>query len=209
MNKKSIVKQAGILAIAGIIVRIIGVLYRSPLTALIGDEGNGYYSTAYNIYAMILLISSYSIPTAISKLVSEKIALGKYADAKKVFQCAILYITVVAGSAAVLAFILAPWIVDQGAVPAYFPILSSSRMTTFMGSTRTSSQTFSWMYGSLARYSSSSSRVAKSTTRTEPLGFPSSSNIPPAQKTRPFKFPMFSRCRGRTAMRFSSIFAPS
>jgi stage V sporulation protein B len=116
MNKKTIVKQAGILAIAGIIVRIIGVLYRSPLTALIGDEGNGYYSTAYNIYAMILLISSYSIPTAISKLVSEKIALGKYADARKVFRCAIIYITVVAGSAALLAFILAPWIVDRGAV---------------------------------------------------------------------------------------------
>lgn len=116
MNKKSIVKQAGILAIAGIIVRIIGVLYRSPLTAMIGDEGNGYYSTAYNIYAMILLISSYSIPTAISKLVSEKIALKQYANAKKIFKCAILYITVVAGAAAIITFILAPWIVDPGAV---------------------------------------------------------------------------------------------
>ncbi|HBG68393.1 MAG TPA: polysaccharide biosynthesis protein, partial [Kandleria vitulina] len=63
MNKsKTVVKQAGILALAGIVVRIIGVLYRSPLTRMIGDLGNGYYSTAYNVYAMILLLSSYSIP---------------------------------------------------------------------------------------------------------------------------------------------------
>ena len=90
MNKsKSIVKQASILALAGILVRIIGVLYRSPLTALIGDEGNGYYSTAYNIYAMVLLISSYSIPTAISKLISEKIALKEYKNDAIHWNCVI------------------------------------------------------------------------------------------------------------------------
>ena len=117
MNKsKSIVKQASILALAGILVRIIGVLYRSPLTALIGDEGNGYYSTAYNIYAMVLLISSYSIPTAISKLISEKLALHQYNNARKIFKCALIYITVVGGSAALLTFILAPWIVTENAV---------------------------------------------------------------------------------------------
>ena len=77
-RSNSIVKQASILALAGILVRIIGLLYRSPLTAMILDEGNGYYSTAYNIYALVLLISSYSIPTAISKLISEKIALKEY-----------------------------------------------------------------------------------------------------------------------------------
>ena len=47
-SKKGLFVQAGILAIAGVISRIIGLLYRSPLTAIIGDEGNGYYSTAYN-----------------------------------------------------------------------------------------------------------------------------------------------------------------
>ena len=82
-RSNSIVKQASILALAGILVRIIGLLYRSPLTAMILDEGNGYYSTAYNIYALVLLISSYSIPTAISKLISEKIALKEYKNVKK------------------------------------------------------------------------------------------------------------------------------
>ena len=117
MNKSQrIVKQAGILALAGILVRIIGVLYRSPLTAMIGDEGNGYYSTAYNIYSLVLLISSYSIPTAISKLISEKIVLNQYNHARKIFKYAILYVTVVSGIAALLAFVLAPWIVPKGAV---------------------------------------------------------------------------------------------
>ena len=55
-KENSFILQAGVLAMAGIIVRIIGMLYRSPLTAIIGDEGNGYYSYAYNIYANILLI---------------------------------------------------------------------------------------------------------------------------------------------------------
>ena len=117
MNKsKSIVKQAGILAIAGILVRIIGVLYRSPLTAMIGDEGNGYYSTAYNIYALVLMISSYSIPTAISKLISEKLALNQYNFAKKIFKVAMIYVAVIAGAAALVTFILAPFIVTKNAV---------------------------------------------------------------------------------------------
>ena len=60
-NQGDFVVQAGILAGAGIIVRIIGILYRSPLTSIIGDEGNGYYGAAYNIYTIILLLASYSI----------------------------------------------------------------------------------------------------------------------------------------------------
>ena len=68
-KKGGFIMQAGILAAAGIIVRIIGILYRSPLVAIIGDEGNGYYSTAYTIYTIILLISTNGIPSAVSKIV--------------------------------------------------------------------------------------------------------------------------------------------
>ena len=53
--------QAGILAAAGIISRIIGLLYRGPLQSVIGNLGLGYYQSAYNYYTIILLISSYSI----------------------------------------------------------------------------------------------------------------------------------------------------
>ena len=83
--------QAGILASASIVVRIIGLLYRSPLTAIIGDEGNGYYGLAYNIYTIVLLISSYSIPSAISKIMAEKLAVEHYKSAQRVFVCALIY----------------------------------------------------------------------------------------------------------------------
>ena len=76
--------QAGILAAAGIIVRIIGILYRSPLVAIIGDEGNGYYSTAYTIYTIILLISTNGIPSAVSKIVAGLMAKKQYRNAHKI-----------------------------------------------------------------------------------------------------------------------------
>ena len=74
-KETNVLAQASILMVAGIVTRIIGVLYRSPVTSIIGDEGNGYYSIAVNIYTMILLISSYSIPMAVSKVVSAKMVL--------------------------------------------------------------------------------------------------------------------------------------
>ena len=67
-SEQNVIAQASILMVAGILVRIIGVLYRSPVTSIIGDEGNGYYGIAYNLYSMVLLISSYSIPMAVSKV---------------------------------------------------------------------------------------------------------------------------------------------
>ncbi len=111
------IRQAGILAAAGIIVRIIGILYRSPLTSIIGDEGNGYYSTAYNIYTIILLLASYSIPSAISKVIAQKLALKEYRNAHRIFQCAFIYVIVVGGVASVLTYLFAGVLVDENAVP--------------------------------------------------------------------------------------------
>ena len=101
------IMQAGILAMAGIICRIIGILYRSPLAAVIGDEGNGYYGSAFNIYTIILLISSYSIPSAISKVIAGKLALKEYRNAQRIFHCAFIYVIAVGGVASLFAFIAA------------------------------------------------------------------------------------------------------
>lgn len=106
-NKKrnnNFIMQAGILAAAGIITRIIGLLYRSPLTSIIGDEGNGYYSAAYNAYTIILLIASYSIPSAVSKVIAQKLAVKEYKNAHRMFKCALMYIIVV-GTIACLAIV--------------------------------------------------------------------------------------------------------
>ena len=118
-NKKSnsFVMQAGILAAAGIICRIIGILYRSPLAAVIGDEGNGYYSSAYEIYTIILLVSSYSIPSAISKVIAQRLALKEYRNAQKIFRCAIGYVVVVGGLASLFTFFGAGLLVGGNSIP--------------------------------------------------------------------------------------------
>lgn len=103
-RKDGFIIQAGILAAAGIICRIIGLLYRSPLAAVIGDEGNGYYQTAFNVYTIILLISSYSIPSAISKVIAQKLSVRDYVNAHRIFLCAMFYVLVVGGIASLVLF---------------------------------------------------------------------------------------------------------
>lgn len=115
-RKDSFIVQAGILAAAGIISRIIGLLYRSPLERIIGDEGNGYYGAAYNFYLIILLVSSYSIPTAISKVISGRLALKEYKNAHRIFQCALIYVVIVGGAASLFAFFGAKFLVRQNTV---------------------------------------------------------------------------------------------
>lgn len=116
-KKKSILVQGGILAIAGIISRIIGLLYRSPVTAIIGDEGNGYYSTAYYIYSIVLLISSYSIPSAMSKIISQRLAVHEYRNAQRIFHCALIYVCIVGGIGSLFTFFGAGFLVDGYSVP--------------------------------------------------------------------------------------------
>ncbi|MBO4476932.1 MAG: polysaccharide biosynthesis protein [Lachnospiraceae bacterium] len=81
--------QGTILAFAGIFVRLIGIVYRIPMTNIIGDEGNGYYSSAFQIYNIVLLLSSYSMPQAISRLISQRIAKRQYKNARMLFFCAV------------------------------------------------------------------------------------------------------------------------
>lgn len=118
-KKDGFIMQAGILAAAGIIVRIIGLLYNSPMTAILGDEGIGYYNTAYYAYTIVLLISSYSIPSAISKVIAQKLAVREYKNAHRIFQCALIYVLVVGGIASLFVFFGAGFLVQiDNAIPA-------------------------------------------------------------------------------------------
>ena len=111
--------QAGILAAAGIIVRVIGLLYNTPLVAIIGDEGFGYYDSAYAAYSIVLLISSYSIPSAVSKVIAQKLALKEYRNAHRIFRCAFIYVLVVGGIASLFVFFGADLLVkmDSAVLP--------------------------------------------------------------------------------------------
>ena len=103
-RKNGFIMQAGILAAAGIISRIIGLLYRGPLHNVIGALGWGYYGSAYNYYTIILLISSYSIPSAISKVIAQKLAVKEYRNAHRIFKCALGYVLAVGGAASLFLY---------------------------------------------------------------------------------------------------------
>lgn len=116
-RKNDFIVQAGILAAAGIISRIIGLLYRSPLHRIIGSLGMGYYTSAYNYYNIILLISSYSIPSAISKVIAQKLAVKEYRNAHRIFRCALGYVLVVGGAASLFLYFGAGLFVRENVVP--------------------------------------------------------------------------------------------
>ena len=103
-EKNGLVKNASFLMMATLISRVIGLLYRSPLGVVLGTVGLGYYGYANNVYVILLLISAYSIPMAVSKVVSERLALKQYRNAQKVFHGALLYAMIVGGVAALVAF---------------------------------------------------------------------------------------------------------
>lgn len=96
-SKSNFIVQGGILAMAGILSRIIGIARRFPMEHIIGDKGNGYYSAAYEVYAMMLLISCYSLPLAVSKVVSSKISKRQYKSAERAFQCAMIFAVAAGG----------------------------------------------------------------------------------------------------------------
>ena len=116
-SKNNFIAQAGILAAAGIISRVIGLLYKSPMHAVIGDLGLGYYQIAYPYYTIILLISSYSIPSAISKVIAQKLAVREYRNAHRIFLCALCYVLAVGGVASLFLFFGAGLFVSEEIVP--------------------------------------------------------------------------------------------
>ena len=97
-------RNASFLMIATLVSRVMGLLYRGPLLSVVGLTGMGYYGVAYDMYAILLLISAYSIPMAVAKVISDNLALKEYRNAHMVFKGALLYAIVVGGIAALFAF---------------------------------------------------------------------------------------------------------
>ena len=100
------------MAATGILCRIIGMLYRIPLVEIIGTIGNGYYTSAYSIYNILLIISSYSLPTAVSKVVSTRLAKGRYDDVRSALRVAFVYATIMGGLACAVMYCGSSYIAD-------------------------------------------------------------------------------------------------
>ncbi len=94
MEKKTFLKGAAILGIAGLLVQVLGAFFRIPLANIIGPAGMGYYQTAYPIYVFLLVFSTNGAPAAISKMTSERLAMGNPWEAHRVFKLSFILMAV-------------------------------------------------------------------------------------------------------------------
>ena len=96
-KKQSFMINVSIILLAQIAVKILGMVYRMVITNIggFGDQGNGYYSSGFQVYTLLLAISSVGIPNAISKMTAERNALGDYKGAHKIFKSALALFTIV------------------------------------------------------------------------------------------------------------------
>ena len=134
-KKGAVVRQAAFLMAAQMTSSVIGLLYRSPLRHYMGSIGAGYYQYAFEWYTIILLIASYSIPSAVSKVMAERLAVRRYKDAYKVFKAALLYVLVAGTVGAAAAFFGAPFIMRKSpdAVTALRMLSPTIFMSGFLG----------------------------------------------------------------------------
>ena len=83
-----------LLALSTAIVKIVGALYKIPLNAIIGPEGFSYFNTAYDIYTVLLMISSAGLPVAMSRMISQANSLGNYRQVRKIYAvCRTIFLT--------------------------------------------------------------------------------------------------------------------
>lgn len=111
MNKQkqqgqSLINGAMFLMVTTVIVHVVGVIYKIPLTRIIGTVGRGYFTSAYEIYTPIYAISMAGLPVAVSKMVAENMATGRYRDVIAIRKASIkiFLITGIAGTAFLMLF---------------------------------------------------------------------------------------------------------
>lgn len=109
-KSSSFLVQGMILAFAGIVTRLIGIAYRIPVNNILGDEGQGFYGCAFSIYNIALLLTSYSLPLAVSKLVAARVAKGEHKNAQRIMKGALLFALVVGALVGVLVYVFSDFI---------------------------------------------------------------------------------------------------
>lgn len=87
-KKQNFLQGTALLAMATVIVKLVGALYKVPLNAIIGEKGFGYFSTAYEIYNILLMISTAGLPVAMSRMISEASSLDHYGQVRQVYATA-------------------------------------------------------------------------------------------------------------------------
>ncbi len=108
MSKRTLIKGAATLGAAGLVVKILGAVFRIPLVNWIGDIGMANYNPAYYIYNFFLVLATAGIPIAISKMVSERIAVGHYGEAHRIYKISFGLMASIGIASFVILFVFAP-----------------------------------------------------------------------------------------------------
>ena len=111
-KKTTFAKNVLMLMFSQVLIKLLGLIYRLAITNVkgFGDVGNGYYSAGYQVYAVLLIISSQGIPGAVSKLVSNKVAKGKYNEAHRVFKVSMMVFGIIGFIASLLLLLSANFV---------------------------------------------------------------------------------------------------
>ena len=122
MKKQTFLHGAALLALATAIVKVIGAIYKIPLKMIIGDQGYGYFTTAYDIYSVLLMISTAGLPVAMSRMISQASSLGNYNQVRRIYKTArgIFLVLGVVSTALMMGFCsqLANWLEQPNAEKA-------------------------------------------------------------------------------------------
>ena len=109
-KSQSLLNGALVLSVSTLLVKIIGVIYKIPISNMMGAVGRGYFDSAYNLYIPIYTISMAGLPVAVSKMVSAKISQKRYKSAYKIFRCSMTVSICTGGIAALFVYFGADWI---------------------------------------------------------------------------------------------------
>ncbi len=127
-KQRSYLTSAAILAAGGIFAKLLGIAFKSPLASIIGDYGLGLYGYPYPLYTTFLAISVAGLPIAVSKMIAERVSLGNYRGAYKVFRVSFVALLVLGTFGSGMMFLGAQFFIDAFKWPqeTYYSILALS-----------------------------------------------------------------------------------
>ena len=106
IKKQTFLQGTAVLAMATVLVKLMGFLFKVPLNNIIGEDGNGYFNTAYDVYNVLLMISTTGLPVAMSRMISQAQTLGNHAQIKRIYRTSLyVFLTIgMVGSLGMLFF---------------------------------------------------------------------------------------------------------
>ena len=116
-KQRSLIGGISVLGAAGLICKMVGVLYRIPLANMIGGQGLGLYQQVMPAYNLLLAVTSAGIPVAISRMVSHYVTLGEHGNARRVFTTALKLLTILGIVTTILLLLLSRTIAKQVGTP--------------------------------------------------------------------------------------------